>query len=280
MLELVITQAFAYIGAVATVAVVAQFFLPPAAGERLMLRMADFAGQIQSSQVDEAVRRIAKRLSAVLGRVYGAKLLCWRHIALAGIVAFTYCVVFAYVEESLGYPSPIVKQLKFWLVPSWIADIVSVMVTRHLLLRVQDSPKRYVRYLALDSVVAVACYYASFAVAMLLIYETGWYQTARVVTHPFYMAWFAYNSRWAPVFVLPVVMALTTALPTVAHFASVCLWWALRQILPPLGTLRAYLIDRVWYGDERNAVGATILAAGMLLGLVVVAVRAWSLLCG
>ena len=148
-------------------------------------------------------------------------------------------------------------------VPSVIADTVSVNVTRFLLRQVATRPKAYTRFLGIDSLVAVSCYYLSFVVANYDVWKIS-HVFWRSALHPFAMIALVFDTGGELVLALPVLMAATTAIPTILHSLFVGIWLALRWSIPALTWIRQKFVERV-VEMERHPIASTVILAGIAL---------------
>lgn len=232
---------------------------------------------IKGNVIDRFISKSAKYWLRAYDFLYGPKYFGWRQWAVSGTIVFCYCVLFAYVEERIGFESTVTKQLRFWFVPSLLADVLSVNATRVILNRIALRPREYIVYSLYDIALFMVFYYLSFVVAIHKLYSDYSHVLSqkRIILHPYYMAGIAILDRpEGPMgldIVLTVCMALTTAIPTILHLLFVGSAVLCKILVPFLTLLSNHLIERIIKFDHHPLAVAIMVVGLACLPLVALA---------
>lgn len=258
-----------YFGVVFSFAFVLEYLVSRKVADTFAEKLIDFSGVIKKENIDASICRFATSIRSRFDTIYGMTYFGVKHFFISSIFVFSYCVIFALLEEHyIGFESSITKQLKFWFIPSLLADICSANFTRWLLGKTVDSPNLYVFHLVMDLVFVLLFFYTSYSVAMFVLYskfpELGF---ARIILHPFYMVWFALSFNHSPIVAsikLTVLMALTTLIPTLVHFLFIAFGLFLRHTLSLFTQTSNFFVDRV-ISYDRHPIAVFTVMLGIFL---------------
>jgi hypothetical protein len=274
MTELIQTIAN-YIYVLGAIALILEYTVPKRAGDALILKMIDFSDAITTSKVDGLIRKVARYWLEKYDAIYGSTYFGLREWAVSIGIAFTYCFAFHHAENSIGFNSSLVKQLKFWFVPNLLADIISLNFTRILLKKIFDSPRSCFLYLFYDLIVVILCYYISFSVTIgyLMANSLGHLGLERILLHPFHMASIAFRNfpdMIALDALLVNLMALTTLLPTLLYLIFLLTSILLKYIVPAINLFTNNLIEKMISFDRHPLAVATIVVGIFFLPFIVI----------
>ena len=259
-----------YFGVVFILALILEHLVPQRIADAFAVKLIDFSGVIRKNSVDTSISRCAMIIMNKFNMIYGIKYFGTRQFIISSMLVFLYCTLFAFIERDIigFHDSTVLKQLKFWFVPSLLADICSVNVTRWLLGKTTYKPKSYISHVAIDLIFVLLFFYISYSIAIVVLYlKAPWLGHIRIIFHPFYMVEYALYSDPMPIIKsmkLTVLMALTTLIPSLVHFIFITFGLFLRYALPLLTQISTFFVNRV-VSLDRHPIAMLVVMIGIYL---------------
>ena len=269
-----------YVGVLVALAIIADYMIPRCFHNRFANYLTYYRGVITNNQINYFASTAAIFWLKKYNKFYGTIVFGIQQWIISSFMVLIYCILFSIIETISGNDSSITKQLSFWFIPSLLADVFSVNVTRLILKKIAKTPGRYSVYVVWDILLFVLFYYISFSGAIVKLHVVDDYSLQREMLHPFYIMWYALFRHYACYGAssisnkLVFAMALTTSVPTLLHMVYILFILLSKALLPYLTMITDFLIRRIIekitpkpheIAPERHAISVAIIVFGIAL---------------